>query len=101
MPVSDAELLFDVVREAGELGLTLGRKKDLKHWTKPDGSHVTEGDLAINPQSYNDYGADPDSLRHHPEARAAWNLGEVMGLRGLTSLLPLLALWVLAALLLL
>ena len=48
MPVSDAELLFDVVREAGELGLTLGRKKDLKHWTKPDGSHVTEGDLAIN-----------------------------------------------------
>lgn len=48
MPVSDAELLFDVVREAGELGLTLSQKKNLQHWTKPDGSHVTEGDLAIN-----------------------------------------------------
>ena len=53
MPVSealkdDAALLFDVVREAGELGLSLGRKKDLKRWTKPDGSQVTEGDLAIN-----------------------------------------------------
>ncbi|WP_290542374.1 3'(2'),5'-bisphosphate nucleotidase CysQ [Aestuariivirga sp.] len=46
--MSDAGLLFDVVREAGELGLTLGRQKSLKHWTKPDGSHVTEGDLAIN-----------------------------------------------------
>ena len=48
MPVSDADLLFATVREAGELGLALGRKKDLRHWTKPDGSHVTEGDLAIN-----------------------------------------------------
>jgi myo-inositol-1(or 4)-monophosphatase len=48
LPVSDAELLFDVVREAGELGLALSRKADLQHWTKPDGSHVTEGDLAIN-----------------------------------------------------
>jgi myo-inositol-1(or 4)-monophosphatase len=48
LPVSDAALLFEVVREAGELGLALSRKKDLEHWTKPDGSHVTEGDLAIN-----------------------------------------------------
>lgn len=53
MPVSDAlredaRLLNDVVRAAGELGLALGRKKGLQHWTKPDGSHVTEGDLAIN-----------------------------------------------------
>ena len=48
MPVSDAALLFEVVREAGELGLSLWRKKNLEHWTKPDGSHVTEGDLAIN-----------------------------------------------------
>lgn len=48
MPVSDAELLADVVREAGDLGLSLSRKKNLQHWTKPDGSHVTEGDLAIN-----------------------------------------------------
>ena len=48
MPASDAQLLLEVVREAGELGLALSRKKDLQHWTKPDGSHVTEGDLAIN-----------------------------------------------------
>jgi myo-inositol-1(or 4)-monophosphatase len=46
--VSDANLLFETVREAGELGLSLSRKKNLEHWTKPDGSHVTEGDLAIN-----------------------------------------------------
>jgi myo-inositol-1(or 4)-monophosphatase len=44
----DARLLFDAVREAGELGLSLAARKALKHWTKPDGSHVTEGDLAIN-----------------------------------------------------
>ena len=48
MPVSDAELLFATVREAGELGLSLSRKENLRQWTKPDGSHVTEGDLAIN-----------------------------------------------------
>ena len=48
MPASDAALLVDVVREAGELGLGLSRKSKLEHWTKPDGSHVTEGDLAIN-----------------------------------------------------
>lgn len=48
MPASDAELLFATVREAGALGLALASKKALRHWTKPDGSHVTEGDLAIN-----------------------------------------------------
>lgn len=48
MPASDAGLLLDVVREAGELGLTLRARESLRHWTKPDGSHVTEGDLAIN-----------------------------------------------------
>jgi myo-inositol-1(or 4)-monophosphatase len=46
-PADDARLLFDTVREAGELGLAMGRKP-LQHWTKPDGSHVTEGDLAID-----------------------------------------------------
>jgi hypothetical protein len=60
-----------------------------------------EGDLSLNHQSFVDYGADPDRLRHHPRGHAAWNLGEVMGLRGLVSLLPLLALWCLAALLML
>ena len=48
MPASDAELLRDTVRAAGELGLALGAKQNLRHWTKPDGSQVTEGDLAIN-----------------------------------------------------
>ena len=53
MPVSDeleddARLLLDTVREAGELGLALSARKNLQCWTKPDGSHVTEGDLAIN-----------------------------------------------------
>jgi myo-inositol-1(or 4)-monophosphatase len=53
LPVSDtvkddAALLFEAVREAGELGLFLSKRKDLKVWTKPDGSQVTEGDLAIN-----------------------------------------------------
>ena len=53
MPVSearesDAALLFDAVREAGALGLSLSRRGSLKQWTKPDGSQVTEGDLAIN-----------------------------------------------------
>lgn len=43
----DARLLFDTVREAGELGRALGRRT-LKRWTKADGSQVTEGDLAIN-----------------------------------------------------
>ena len=53
MPVSDtlkedATLLLEAVREAGELGLSMSTRKDLKVWTKPDGSQVTEGDLAIN-----------------------------------------------------
>jgi hypothetical protein len=40
-------------------------------------------------------------VRRDPAHHAAWNLGELVGLRGLASLLPLLALWILAALLLL
>lgn len=45
---ADAALLFAAVREAGELGLSLSTRQNLKRWTKPDGSQVTEGDLAIN-----------------------------------------------------
>ena len=44
---NDVRLLFDTVREAGELGRSLAHK-DVQRWTKPDGSQVTEGDLAIN-----------------------------------------------------
>ncbi len=56
-----------------------------------------EGDLSINHQTFVDYGADPARLRHHPEAHASWNLGEVMRLHGLPSLLPLALVWALAA----
>ncbi|WP_395684684.1 3'(2'),5'-bisphosphate nucleotidase CysQ [Aestuariivirga sp.] len=44
----DAALLLETVRAAGELGLALARKPDLQRWTKPDGTPVTEGDLAID-----------------------------------------------------
>lgn len=44
---ADAQLLFNVVKQAGELGLRMS-KMSVKRWTKPDGSQVTEGDLAIN-----------------------------------------------------
>lgn len=60
-----------------------------------------DGDLSLNNQSFIDYGADPDRLRHNRSGHAAWNLGQLMGLSGLVSLLPLLAFWCLAALLLL
>ena len=53
MPVSDAlkddaALLFEAVRAAGELGLSLSTRPNLRCWTKPDGSQVTECDLAVN-----------------------------------------------------
>lgn len=60
-----------------------------------------EGDLSLNHQSLVDYGADPDRLRHNRTAHAAWNLGQVAGLDGLASLLPLLALWAILCLLML
>lgn len=60
-----------------------------------------EGDLSLNPQSYTDYAADPDRMRNNPNGHASWNLGQLIGLHGLTSLLPLIAIWCVAALLLL
>jgi myo-inositol-1(or 4)-monophosphatase len=53
LPVSDAlkddaALLFQAVRAAGELGLSLSTRPNLRCWTKPDGSQVTECDLAVN-----------------------------------------------------
>jgi myo-inositol-1(or 4)-monophosphatase len=47
LPGSDAELLFGAVRAAGELGRSLFGTQ-FERWTKPDGSQVTAGDLAIN-----------------------------------------------------
>ena len=43
----DAELLFDCVREAGALALTL-RRQEVRHWAKADGSQVTDADFKID-----------------------------------------------------
>ncbi|MBM3464728.1 MAG: hypothetical protein FJX76_21735, partial [Armatimonadetes bacterium] len=51
------------------------------------------GYLALNPQSVIEKTIPPDRNR-----RAAWNLGQKMGLSGLASLLPLLGIWVLGVL---
>jgi hypothetical protein len=53
-----------------------------------------DGDLSLNHQSFVTFRAQPDLLRGHPELHAAWNLGEIAGLRGRASLLPLMALWI-------
>ena len=44
---NDSELLFAAVQEAGALGLALS-KQDVRNWSKPDGSTVTEADLQID-----------------------------------------------------
>lgn len=43
----DAELLFDCVREAGALALTLLRQ-NVRRWSKSDGSQVTEADHKVD-----------------------------------------------------
>ena len=55
------------------------------------------GDLSVNHQSFVDYAADPDRLRGGVRSHAAWNVGELLGLRGLWSLLPLAGIWGVAA----
>jgi hypothetical protein len=55
-----------------------------------------DGDLSLNHQTFVHGGADPDRLRGGSLPHAAWNLGELAGLRGLPSLLPLGLVWVLA-----
>jgi hypothetical protein len=54
------------------------------------------GDLSINHTSFDMSTYNPLLVRDHPEAHQAWNLGELAGLQGRTSLLPLLAVWVVA-----
>ena len=44
---TDADLLFTAVRDAGALGLELS-KQNVRKWSKPDGSTVTEADLQID-----------------------------------------------------
>ncbi|MBC8037786.1 MAG: 3'(2'),5'-bisphosphate nucleotidase CysQ [Rhizobiales bacterium] len=43
----DAELLFDAVREAGALALTMFRQ-NVRRWSKPDGSPVSDADVKVD-----------------------------------------------------
>ncbi len=55
-----------------------------------------DGDLSLNHTSFDMATWNPSLVRHHPEAHRAWNIGERLGLHGLPSLAPLLALWAVA-----
>ena len=59
------------------------------------------GDLSLNPQTFVHNSVDAGRLRGGVVPHAAWNLGELAGLRGLSSLVPLLIIWAVAAWLLL
>ena len=59
-----------------------------------------DGDLSLNPQRFVDAGANPNQLRHDVQRHAAWNLGEVIGLRHHASLIPLALVWIAACLIL-
>jgi hypothetical protein len=56
-----------------------------------------DGDLSLNHESFEMSSWDPRLLRNHPEVHQARNLGERIGLRGRTSLVPLLAVWMFGA----
>jgi hypothetical protein len=60
-----------------------------------------DGDLSLNPQTFVHNSVDVAHLRGGGDPHAAWNLGELAGLHGLRSLLPLAFLWVIAGALLL
>jgi hypothetical protein len=60
-----------------------------------------DGDLSLNNQSFVTERAQRDLLRGHRELHAAWNLGQLAGLEGLPSLVPLGLVWLVAALVLL
>jgi hypothetical protein len=55
------------------------------------------GDLSVNHTSFDMATYNPLLVRDHPEAHRAWNLGERAGLRGHASLVPLIAMWAVAA----
>lgn len=52
-----------------------------------------DGDLSLNPQRFTDGGVNSGALRLHADPKAAWNLGMILGLDGLPSLVPLFAVW--------
>jgi hypothetical protein len=60
-----------------------------------------DGDLSLNPQTFVHNSVDVEHLRGGGDPHAAWNVGELVGLRGLPSLVPLALVWALAAILLL
>jgi len=56
-----------------------------------------DGDLSLNTQTFVHNSVDVEHIRGGGgDPHAAWNLGELAGLRGLSSLLPLVCFWVLA-----
>ena len=59
------------------------------------------GDLSLNPQTFVHNSVDVEHLRGGGDPHAAWNLGELAGLRGLPSLVPLALVWAVAVMLLL
>jgi hypothetical protein len=59
-----------------------------------------DGDLSLNPQTFVHGGAPPDLMRGNRVRHAAWNVGEIIGLHGRASLLPLLIVWMLSGALL-
>ena len=52
-----------------------------------------DGDLSLNNQGFLTFRAQAGRLRGHPELHAGWNLGELVGLHGLPTLLPLGLVW--------
>ncbi|MGH9143951.1 MAG: hypothetical protein ACRD2I_22665, partial [Vicinamibacterales bacterium] len=56
-----------------------------------------DGDLSLNPQTFVHNSVDVEHLRGGGDPHAAWNLGELAGLRGHASLLPLALIWLAAA----
>lgn len=59
-----------------------------------------DGDLSLNHQTMVSGSADPSNLRGGRVPHAAWNLGELAGLHGHASLVPLGVIWIAAAALL-
>jgi myo-inositol-1(or 4)-monophosphatase len=87
---NDIDLIRDVVRAAGQYGLEL-LKKNVRNWNKPDGSVVTEADLAINAFLYDrlqkprpEYGwlseESPDDVRRLA-CRRVWVVDPIDGTR--------------------
>ncbi len=58
-----------------------------------------DGDLSLNHQSFTEYDAYKFHLRSGLFPHDAWNVGQLIGLKGLPSLLPLMIVWICAGIL--